>query len=43
MLVLDIIAIVFSVLAIVFGAIALILVIHYKREASYWKRVSTKL
>ena len=36
MLVLDIIAIVFSVLAIVFGVLALILVTHYRREAFYW-------
>lgn len=43
MLVLDIIAIVFSVLAIVFGVLALVLVVHYRREAFYWKCVSTRL
>ena len=43
MLVLDIIAIVFSVLAIVFGVLALILVTHYRREAFYWEHVSNRL
>ncbi len=43
MLVLDIIAIVFSMVAIVFGVMALILVTHYRREAFYWEHVSNRL
>lgn len=43
MLVLDIIAIVFSVLATVLGVLALIFVNHYKREAFYWEHISTRL